>query len=420
MRILLKSAKVIDPQSQFNNQSVDLLIENGIIQSIKKNIIQENDMKVVSHNDLHVSPSFLDLKANFRDPGFEIKEDINTGIKCAVKGGYTDVLLMPSNKPSTDSKVEVNYIKNHSNSSLVNIHPAGSVTKNNLGEELCEMYDMSKEGALAFTDDKNSIQKAGVMKLALEYNKFHNGLVINHPNDNSISNGGTMNEGPNSTILGLKGIPNISEEIMLKRDIELAEYTNSKIHISCISTMQSVELIREAKSKGTKISCDVSINNLILDDSSCMSFNSNFKLLPPLRSKADIKALVNGLNDGTIDAICSDHCPEDVENKETEFDNAAFGAIGLQTVFPLLCTIIDEISLETIINKLSISPREILNLPKNSISENEVAKLCLFNPNQKWTFKIGDILSKSKNSPYINYTLGGEVFGVINGLESNL
>lgn len=420
MRILIKSAKVIDPQSKFNNQIVDLLINDGKIQSIKKNISLESDMKVVEKNNLHISPSFLDLKANFRDPGFEIKEDINTGIKCAIKGGYTDVLLMPTNKPSTDSKVEVNYIKNHSNSKLVNIHPAGSITKNNQGEELCEMYDMSKEGAVAFTDDKNSIQKAGVMKLALEYNKFHNGLVINHPNDKSISKGGTMNEGPTSTILGLKGIPNISEEIMLKRDIELAEYTNSKIHISCISTKKSVDLIREAKSNGIKISCDVSINNLILDDSSCKAFNSNFKLLPPLRTKADVQALIHGLNDNTIDAICSDHCPEDVENKETEFDNAAFGAIGLQTVFPLLCTIKDKISLETIIDKLSIRPREILNFPKNSVTENETAKLCLFNPNQKWTFKLEDILSKSKNSPFINKSLGGEVFGIINGLESDL
>jgi len=377
-------------------------------------------MKVIIFDNLHVSPSFLDLKSNFRDPGFEIKEDINTGINCAVNGGYTDILLMPSNNPTTDSKVEVNYIKNHSRSKLVNIHPAGSVTKNNLGDELCEMYDISKEGAIAFTDDKNSIQKAGILKLALEYNKNYNGLVINHPNDKSISQGGSMNESPTSTILGLKGIPNISEEIMLKRDIELAEYTNSKIHISCISTTKSVDLIREAKLKGIKISCDVSINNLILDDSMCETFNSNFKLSPPLRTKTDVNALIEGINDGTIDAICSDHSPEDIENKETEFDNAEFGAIGLQTVFPLLCNINDKISLETIIKKISIRPREILNLDKVSVSENEIAKLCLYNPNQTWTFKIDDVLSKSKNSPFLNHDLRGKVIGIINGLESNL
>jgi len=420
MKILIKSAKVIDSQSSFNNQTVDILIKNGIIESIKKKIKQKEDMKVIIFDNLHVSPSFLDLKSNFRDPGFEIKEDINTGINCAVNGGYTDILLMPSNNPTTDSKVEVNYIKNHSRSKLVNIHPAGSVTKNNLGDELCEMYDMSKEGAIAFTDDKNSIQKAGILKLALEYNKNYNGLVINHPNDKSISQGGSMNESPTSTILGLKGIPNISEEIMLKRDIELAEYTNSKIHISCISTTKSVDLIREAKLKGIKISCDVSINNLILDDSMCETFNSNFKLSPPLRTKTDVNALIEGINDGTIDAICSDHSPEDIENKETEFDNAEFGAIGLQTVFPLLCNINDKISLETIIKKISIRPREILNLDKVSVSENEIAKLCLYNPNQTWTFKIDDVLSKSKNSPFLNHDLRGKVIGIINGLESNL
>ena len=420
MRILIKSAKVIDPQSRFNRRTVDILIEDGVFKSFKSKIDEETDMKVIKHKNLHICPSFVDLKANFRDPGFEIKEDINTGIKCAINGGYTDVLLMPSNKPSTDSKVEVNYIKNHSSSKLVNIHPAGSVTKNNQGEELCEMYDMSKEGAIAFTDDKNSIQKAGIMKLALEYNKFHDGLVINHPNDKSISNGGTMNEGPTSTILGLKGIANISEEIMLKRDIELAEYTDSKIHISCISTKKSVDLIREAKSNGLKISCDVSINNLILDDSNCETFDSNYKLLPPLRTKTDIDALIVGLRDGTIDAVCSDHCPEDVENKETEFDNAAFGAIGLQTVFPLLCNIQDQISLETMVYKLSINPRKILKLAENSISVDETVKVCLFNPDKKWTLKLEDILSKSKNSPYINHSLGGEVIGIINGSECNL
>jgi dihydroorotase len=420
MRILIKSAKVVDSQSSFNNQIVDLLIENGKIQSIKKNISQEDDMKIVVENNLHICPSFLDLKANFRDPGYEIKEDINTGIQCALKGGYSDVLLMPTNKPTTDSKVEVNYIKNHSKSRLVNIHPAGSITKNNLGNELCEMYDMSKEGAIAFTDDKNSIQKAGILKLALEYNKFHNGLVINHPNDKSISNDGSMNEGPTSTNLGLKGIPSISEELMLARDIELAEYTNSKIHISCISTKKSVELIKEAKAKGIKISCDVSINNLILDDSNCNGFDTNFKLLPPLRTNSDVSALIEGINNGTIDAICSDHSPEDIENKQAEFDNAAFGAIGLQTVFPLLCTLKDKISLETIIDKLSVQPRKILNLPIYSITENDAAKICLFNPDKNWTFQLSDIVSKSKNSPYINYNMGGEIIGVINGLESNL
>lgn len=420
MKILIKNAKVIDVQSKFNNQTVDILIDNGVIKSIKDEIIANDNTKVIKKDNLHVSPGFLDLKSNFRDPGYEIKEDINTGVICAAKGGYTDVLLMPSNKPSTDSKVEVNYIKNHSSSQLVKVHPAGSITKNNQGDELCEMYDMTKEGAVAFTDDKNSIQKAGIMKLALEYNKNYNGLIINHPNDKSISQGGSMNEGPISTSLGLKGIPDISEEIMLKRDIELAQYTDSKIHVSCISTAKSVNLIRKAKSNGIKISCDVSINNLILDDSSCITFDSNFKLSPPLRTINDVESLIKGINDGTIDAICSDHSPEDIESKETEFDNAEFGAIGLQTVFPLLCTIKDKIKLETIVEKISSSPRRVLNFPQVMISENEIAKLCLYNPNQKWAFKLDHILSKSKNSPYINHELGGEIIGVINGLESDL
>jgi dihydroorotase len=420
MKLFVKSVKVIDSQSDYNNQIVDILIDNGIIKSISKQAKIPKDAKIIEHENLHVSPGFFDLKANFRDPGHEIKEDLNSGTLAANKGGFTGVLLMPSNNPTTDSKTQVNYLKNYCENKFVDIYPAGSITKENKGKELTEMYDMFQAGAVAFSDDINSIQKAGVLKLALEYNKYFDGLVINQPNDKSLDNNGLINEGEISTILGLKGIPSISEEIMVKRDIELADYTNSKIHLSCISTEKSVELIREAKTKGIKVSCDVSINNLVLNDSHCKDFDTNYKIFPPLRSQTDTTALIKGLKDGTIDAICSDHKPEDIEHKQSEFENASFGIIGLQTLLPMACSLLPQISLNTIIEKISINPRKILKINKASINIDESVNLCFYNPEKTWKLKEGDIVSKSKNTPFLNQTMKGKVIGTVKGLESNL
>lgn len=414
MIVLIRAAKVIDPNSKHNNKVVDILINNGIIQEIRKNINAPKGTNIIEEKGIHVSPGLFDLHANFRDPGFEWKEDIKTGTLAAAKGGFTGVLSMPSTLPTTDTKSQVEYIQKISSDNVVNVYPAGSITKDLKGYELSEMYDMSRSGALAFTDDKNSIQHAGVMKLALLYAKNFGGIIMNQPNDKSISKDGQMNEGVISTVLGLKGIPSLAEELMIARDIKLVEYTKGRLHFSCISTAKSVELIRVAKKQGLNITADVAIHNLVLDETACEGFDTSYKLNPALRTQKDITALIKGLKDNTIDAISSDHTPEDIENKKVEFDNAEFGMISLQTAFSLACKLENEIGLEGIIEKMAVNPRKLLGINVPDINIDKAANLCLFNPKNEWTLEEKNIVSKSKNTPFIGKTLKGKIIGVIN------
>ena len=414
MIVLIRAAKVVDPNSKYNNEVVDILVVKGIIQKIGKNLKIPKGAEIIEENGLHVSPGFFDLRVNFGDPGFEWKEDMQTGMLAAAKGGFTGVLTMPSTLPTIDTKSQVEYIQKISAGNVVNIHPAGSITKNLKGKELTEMYDMHRSGALAFTDDKNSIQHAGIMKLALLYTKNFGGIIMNQANDKSISKDGQMNEGVTSTFLGLKGIPSLAENLMIARDIKLVEYTEGRLHFSCISTASSVELIRAAKKQGLNITADVAIHNLILDETECEGFDTRYKVNPALRTQKDIKALFKGLKDGTIDAICTDHTPQDIENKKIEFDNAEFGIIGLQTAFSLACQLEQEIGLEEIICKMAINPRKILGLETPEVNIEKAANLCLFNPFTEWTLKETDILSKSKNTPFIGKILKGKIVAIVN------
>jgi dihydroorotase len=418
MKLVIRSAKIIDPQSKFNQKKMDVLIDNGTITSIQKEIKVASGTKEIKGTNLHLSPGLFDLHVNFRDPGFEMKEDLNSGMNAATKGGFTGVLLMPTNTPSTDNKVQVEYLLNNTKGKMLEVIPSGSITENNKGKEMTQMFEMHQSGAKSFTDDKNSVQHAGMMKLALQYTKTFGGLVMNQPNDTSISGDGKMNEGEISIQMGLKGIPALAEEIMLSRDIELAEYTGGKIHASCISTAKSVDMLRKAKKKGVKITADVAIHNLILDDSHCADFDSLYKVFPPLREKTDIKALIKGLKDGTIDAICSDHTPDDVENKNREFDNASFGIIGLQTAFSLACQLEKDLTLETIISKLSIEPRKVLGLKTAKVDENEKANFFCYQAGKNWSLEMKDIVSKSKNTPFINQDLSNQIMGVVYGNKS--
>ena len=414
MIVLIRAAKVVDPNSKHHNKVVDILIEKGIIQEIEKKLNPPKDADIIEEKGLHVSPGLFDLHTNFRDPGFEWKEDIQTGMLAAAKGGFTGVLSMPSTLPVTDTKSQVEYIQKMSAGNVVDVHPAGSITKDLKGQELTEMFDMSRSGALAFTDDKNSIQHAGVMKLALLYTKIFGGIIMNQANDKSISADGHMNEGVTSTVLGLKGIPSLAEDLMITRDIKLVEYTEGRLHISCISTAKSVELIRAAKKQGLNITADVAIHNLLLDETACEGFDTRYKVNPALRTQKDIKALLKGLKDGTIDAICTDHTPEDIEHKKVEFDNAEFGMIGLQTAFSLACQLEQEIGLEGIIEKMAINPRKLLGLEIPEINIKKAANLFLFNPITEWTLDEKDIVSKSKNTPFIGKKLKGKIIAVVN------
>lgn len=420
MIVLIRAAKIVDPNSMHHNKIADILIENGIIKAIENRLEAPSNSKIIDQNGLHVAPGFFDLHANFRDPGLEWKEDIETGIKAAAKGGFTGVLSMPSTTPTADNKTQIDYVKKTSSGAVVNVYPSGSITKGLKGEELTEMFDMHKNGAVAFTDDKNSIQHAGIMKLALLYSKNFNGVIMNQADDKSISANGHLNEGITSTRLGLKGMPSLAEELMIDRDIKLAEYTGGRLHLSCISSAKSVALIRKAKQNGVTVTADVAIHNLILDETACEDFNPLFKVNPALRTKDDISALIEGLKDGTIDAICTDHIPEDIEHKKVAFDNAEFGMIGLQTAFSLACLLIEELSLEIIIQKMAINPRKILGINVPEINTNKKANLVIFDPAERWTFKERDIVSKSKNSPFVNEQMTGKIYAIINnGILTN-
>lgn len=414
MTLLIRAAKIIDPNSKHHQKVVDILIEKGTINEIGKNLKAPKSAQVIEEKGLHVAPGLFDLHANFKDPGFEWKEDLRTGMEAAAKGGFTGVVSMPTTLPIVDTKAQVEYVRKMSSGTAVSVHPAGSVTKSLNGMELTEMFDMSRSGAVAFTDDKNSIQHAGVMKLALLYTKNFGGIIMNQANDKSISSDGHMNEGVISTTLGLKGIPSLAEDLMISRDIKLVEYTGGRLHFSCISTAKSVELIRAAKKKGLSITADVAIHNLVLDETACNGFDTRYKVNPALRTQKDIKALIKGLKDGTIDAICTDHTPEDIEHKKVEFDNASFGIIGLQTAFSLACQLEKELGLEGIIKKMAINPRKLLGLESPEINTGNTANLCLFNPTTDWVLEEADIVSKSKNSPFIGKTLKGKMIGVVN------
>ena len=414
MNILIQKAKVIDPKGKHHNKVRDILITEGKIKKIASKI-KASKHPVFSAKNLHVSLGWFDLHANFRDPGFEYKEDIISGCKAAAKGGFTGVLLMPENNPITDNNAQVEYIQSKGKDSIVSVHAAGSITKAMQGNQMVEMYDMKKAGALAFTDDKKALQNNEVIKHALLYAKDFDGLIMNFANDNSIANGGQIHEGEISTALGLKGIPAMAEEIMIDRDISLCKYTESKLHLSYISTKNSVSKIKKAKKEGSKISADVALHNLILTDEEITHFDTRYKVMPPLRSKKDCTALIKGLKDGTIDVICTDHSPEDEENKKTEFDNAAFGIIGLETAFGLIGKHLSKyLSLAEIIEKIAINPRRLLQLESGNIEEGNTANLTLFNPDLEWEFQKTDIESKSVNTPFVGEKLKGKALAICN------
>lgn len=414
MHLLVKSARVVDPNSPHNNKIVNIFIENGIIRKISTGKIDvPSATKIIDADGLHVSPGFFDMQVNFRDPGHEYKEDLLSGCSAAASGGFTGVAVMPGTHPPIHSKAEIEYVKNKAAGNLVDIFPVGAITHNTDGKELSEMYDMQTAGAVAFSDDKKPVSDAGLLMRALLYTKNFNGLLLAHCDEKTVSLNGQMNEGKTSTGLGLKGIPALAEEIMVARNLFLCEYTEGKIHFQSVSTARSVELIREAKKKKLNVTASVNAHHLALDDSALNNFDTNYKVNPPLRIKEDIDALKKGLADGTIDAITSDHSPEDEENKKVEFDYAAFGMIGLETCFALANTY-SALKLNDLVKKFSTRPREIFGLVIPKIKEKEKANLTLFLPNKEWKFEEKDIRSKSKNTPFVGKKLKGKILGVLN------
>ncbi|MFT3750646.1 MAG: dihydroorotase [Agriterribacter sp.] len=412
MTILIRKAKISHPGSTVNGHVKDILIANGIIAKVSENITDKADT-VIEQQGLHVSPGWIDIFSNFSDPGFEFKETLETGAIAAAAGGYTHVLILPNTNPTVHSKSQVEYVKEKSRSLPVNIHPIGAISKNVEGKDLAEMYDMFSSGAMAFSDGTKPVQSSGLLLKALQYVKAFDGIVIQMPDDKSIGTHGLVNEGIISTRLGLPGKPVVAEEMMVARDIELAAYTESKLHFTGISSKKSVALIQKAKDNGIKVSCSVTPYHLFFSDEDLMGYDTNLKVNPPLRTADHVQALQDAVNNGQIDGIASHHFPQEWDSKVCEFEYAAYGMIGLETAYAVAGSV--GITTDRWVELCAVNPRSIFSFAQTGIEEGAVADLTLFNPSTSWAFTEKDIRSKSKNSPFTDKTFKGKVIGIING-----
>lgn len=410
MNLLIKSATIIDPTSPFHNKNQDILIENGKISKISNSLGNPKNYKEIKLDNLHISQGWFDTSVCFGEPGFEERETIENGLKTAAKSGFTAVAVNSNTYPVADNKSAIEFIKNKGNNSATSLYPIGSLTKNAKSEDLAELFDMQNSGAIAFSDYNKPIENANLLKIALQYAQNFDALVLSFPQDNSIAQNGLVNEHINSTKLGLKGTPALAEELQITRDLYLLEYTGGKLHIPTISTAKSVKLIKEAKKNGLNVSCSVAAHHLVLTDDELVNFDSNTKVLPPLRTLNDIKALRKGVKDGVIDIITSDHNPIDIEHKKVEYSSAKYGTIGLESLFGALNNVIP---LETLITCLTTNPKNRFGIEKSSINENEIANLTLFNPEFKYKFTVNNICSISKNSIFLNKNMNGKVYGII-------
>jgi dihydroorotase len=416
MKVLIKQATIIAPSSPFNGHTKDILITDGIIAQIGDTINTTAD-QVIEHEGLSLSIGWMDVFANFADPGYEYKETLETGAKAAAAGGFTDVMVLPNTNPVVHSKSQVEYIIQKSKVLAVSIHPIGAVTKNAEGKDLAEMYDMQQSGAIAFGDGINSIQSAGLLLKALQYVKSFDGTVIQIPDDRSIGANGLMNEGIISTQLGLPGKPTIAEELLVARDLKLARYADSKLHFTGVSSAKSLEYIKKSKETGIKVTCSVTPYNLYFTDADVQDYDTNLKVNPPLRTEADRQALLKAIADGTLDCIASHHFPQNWDSKVCEFEYAKEGMIGLESLFGVLGELgISnlESGLEHLITLLSINPRNIFGIAIPEIKEGATACLTLFNTDEEYVFTEQMIKSKSKNSPFVGKKLKGKVIGIIN------
>lgn len=418
MNLLIKGITIADPNSKFNGKTCDVSVENGIITAIASKLENLDSVEVYNGKGAILSPGFFDLNCVFGDPGLETKEDISTGTAAAAAGGFTGIAIMPNTKPVVQSKGEVEYILNRAKGNLVEVKPIGAISQNLEGKELAEMFDMKQAGAVAFAEAGKAIVDDGFMSRALQYALGFEGLLFTHPENKALVGKAQVNESKTTILLGMKGAPALAEELQVSRDIFLAQYHNAPLHISNISTTGSVALIKKAKKDGVKVTCDVAAHQLVFTEELLNDFDSNYKVKPPLRGKADNKALIAGLKDGTIDAISSQHRPHEIEFKNVEFEIAHYGIIALQTVLPLLLQAGLDPAL--IVEKLAIAPRNLLKLEVPQIEVGQAANFTAFNPTQEWRFDSETNQSKSANSPLFNTTLKGKVTLVYNNKQYKL
>ena len=413
MKILLKNARIIEPTKGIDTVA-DILIVDGIIEKIASRIHSGKSVQEFELDGKLVAPGFIDMHVHLREPGFEHKETIETGLAAAASGGFTAVCCMPNTNPPIDEASVVKFIKDQSKKThggLVDVYPVAAATKGREGKELSPMMELAEAGAVAFSDDGSPIENPELMRRAMEYADMLGKIIIQHSEDRSLTKGGVMNEGFVSTSLGLPPIPAVAEEIMIERDIRLAEYLKIRYHAAHISTVGSVEIIRNAKKKNLPITCEVTPHHFTLTDEAVRSFNTNTKMNPPLRTEEDITAIKDGLKDGTIDVIATDHAPHSFDEKEVEFLAAPFGIVGLETVIGLAITqlvVPKFLSISQLIEKMSVNPRKILNLPVIKIEKGEKANITIIDMDKRWDVNTNEFKSKAKNSPFNGWTLKGK------------
>ncbi len=418
MKILIRSAQILSPQSPFHKKIKNVLIQNGRIDEIgDKNYTAD---KVIEAEGMILSPGWFDLGACVGDPGHENREDLSSLAKAAAAGGFTEVAVLPNTLPTVQTKNEVSYITGNNESRLVQVHALAAVTRNCKGEELTEMIDLHEAGAVAFTDGLKPVWHTDIFLKSLQYLQKFDGLLIDHPEDSWLNLFGQMHEGPNSTMLGLKGMPRIAEEVAVSRNLKLLGYAGGRLHFSKLSAAKAIDLVRTAKKKGLNISCDIASYQPLLSDELLSDFDTNYKVNPPLREKADQEALIKGLKDGTIDVIVSNHIPLDDESKFLEFDLSDFGMINLQTFASHIATLSKSVDMDVLIEKVTDAPRRLLNLPPVTIDIDVKANLTLFDPAYEWTFNADANLSKSRNSPWLGKTLTGKAVAVFNNSKQAL
>jgi dihydroorotase len=410
MNTIIREAKIIDFESPFHNQTVDILIVDGIIKKIGTSPPNSENAEEVKLDNLHVSQGWFDSSVSLGEPGFEDRETIANGLNVAAKSGFTAIALQPNSYPIIDNQSQINFVKNKANGFATEIFPIGALTKGSEGKDMAELFDMKNAGAVAFGDYNKSLDNANLLKIALQYVQDFDGLVIAFAQDSNIKGNGVANEGIVSTRLGLKGIPNLAEELQIARNLFLLEYTGGKLHIPTISTAKSVELIKEAKAKGLNVTCSVAVHHLVLTDEKLENFDTRCKVSPPLRTESDRQALLAGVLDNTIDMITTDHNPIDIEHKKMEFDLAKSGIIGLESAFGALLTVLP---LQKVIEKLTFG-KIIFGIQSQTIAEGKIANISLFNPEGKSIFTNENILSKSKNSAFLGTEIKGKAYGIYN------
>jgi len=419
MKLHLKNGRIIEPSTK-KDYIADILIINGVIEKISPNIGDEKDYQIIDLKGKIVSPGFIDMHVHLREPGYEYKETIETGCLAAASGGFTAVCCMPNTNPAIDDASIAKWIIERSKkvrNYIVDVYPIAAITKNRDGKELSPMMELVEAGVVSFSDDGNSVENSELLRRAMEYSSMLGKPIIQHAEDMYLSKGGVMNEGFISTKLGMPPIPSIAETIIIARDIQLANYTRSQYHAAHVSTQGSVELIRNAKRVNDKITCEVTPHHFSLTDSIVCSFDTNTKVNPPLRADDDVEALKEGLRDGTIDVIASDHAPHSFDEKQVEYLFAPFGIVGLETAVGLAFTELvwkNYLDIYQMIEKFSVNPRKILHLSPIKIKEGEEANLTILDPDIEWVVDVEKFKSKSKNSPFHGRRLKGKPIAVFN------